>query len=73
VAEDALRALGYGAALGFDHRLAKTTGKPLRLSRLRVDATAGLERFRAIVSGVHAAGYRMSPRAHATPERLRRM
>jgi peptidoglycan/xylan/chitin deacetylase (PgdA/CDA1 family) len=73
VAKETLRELGYRTALGFDHRLAKATGEPLRLSRLRVEAIADLDRFRAIVSGVHAAGYRMSPRAHAALERRRRM
>jgi peptidoglycan/xylan/chitin deacetylase (PgdA/CDA1 family) len=50
----ALRRLQYTIGLLFDHRLAARRGAPLRLSRLRVDSTADLPRFRSIVSGGHA-------------------
>lgn len=54
-AEDRLRQLGYRGAFLFDHRLNRTTLHPLRISRLRVDASAGRQRFRAISSGIHSA------------------
>lgn len=52
-AERALQELGYEAGLLFDHRLGSVRQNPLRLLRLRVDADAPLDRFRAIVSGAH--------------------
>jgi len=64
-AERALRELGYEVGLLFDHRLASVRQHPLRLSRLRVDAGAPLDRFRAIVSGAH-------PLAYEVVRRLRR-
>jgi peptidoglycan/xylan/chitin deacetylase (PgdA/CDA1 family) len=51
--ERTLRRLGYPLALLFDHRLADTTGDPMRLSRLRLSADTTIERARAIVSGAH--------------------
>lgn len=36
---------------GFDHRMAAHNADPLTISRVRVDAGAGLDRFRIIVSG----------------------
>ena len=53
VAEEELQRRGYLAAVGFDHRLARASSDPLRLSRLRVDASAPLSRFRSIVAGTH--------------------
>jgi peptidoglycan/xylan/chitin deacetylase (PgdA/CDA1 family) len=53
VAEGMLEELGYEVAVLFDHKLASLPGHPLRLSRLRLDASAPAERFRAIISGAH--------------------
>jgi peptidoglycan/xylan/chitin deacetylase (PgdA/CDA1 family) len=56
----AVRELGYEAAFLFDHRM---TEVPLEdrtaVSRLRVDADATLDRFRAITSGLHPAVHRV--------------
>jgi peptidoglycan/xylan/chitin deacetylase (PgdA/CDA1 family) len=57
--EGVLRELGYGTALLFDHRLATFDAtEPLRLSRLRIDASASIRRWRAIASGGHAQLFR---------------
>jgi peptidoglycan/xylan/chitin deacetylase (PgdA/CDA1 family) len=55
----AAAAADVGEQIGalFDHRLADPSGDCLRLSRLRVDADAPLDRFRAIVSGAHSAAF----------------
>jgi peptidoglycan/xylan/chitin deacetylase (PgdA/CDA1 family) len=53
--ERTLQRLGYRTALGFDHRIARPAGHPLRLSRLRLDADAEPVRLRAVVSGGHSA------------------
>jgi peptidoglycan/xylan/chitin deacetylase (PgdA/CDA1 family) len=51
-----LRALGYEAAFLFDHRLSQVPPPdPLNISRLRVDSTTSLDRFRIVVSGLHSA------------------
>lgn len=55
--EGELRRLDYEVAVLFDHRLVSQGADPLRLSRLRVDADAPLDRFRAIVSGVHSSAF----------------
>jgi peptidoglycan/xylan/chitin deacetylase (PgdA/CDA1 family) len=60
-AEDIVIQLGYRAALLFDHRLAQPTD-PLRLSRLRTRADSNLDRFRAVVSGIHPELYRIARR-----------
>ena len=52
-----LKELGYELALEFDHRLASIDGDPLRMSRLRIDSDASLDRMAAIASGVHSAGF----------------
>lgn len=57
-AERELIELGYKIGLGFDHRRARTSGSGLRLSRLRVDSSLPVPRFRSIVSGVHPLVYR---------------
>ena len=45
---------GFEAAFLFDHRLsAMPPPDPLRISRLRTDADASLDRFKIIVSGLH--------------------
>jgi peptidoglycan/xylan/chitin deacetylase (PgdA/CDA1 family) len=51
--EGLLRRHGYETGLGFDHRLNRLPGHPLRLSRLRLDADAEQARLRAIASGGH--------------------
>ena len=63
-AEAVLRELGYGSAFLFDHRLTDVRrAHPLRLSRLRVNATGSSDRFRAIVSGLHPAIHRLRGRS----------
>lgn len=48
--------LGFEAAFLFDHRLsANPPPDPLRISRLRVDATTSMDRFKIILSGLHPA------------------
>ncbi|MEZ4681886.1 MAG: polysaccharide deacetylase family protein [Caldilineaceae bacterium] len=55
-AERVLVELGYQAGFLFDHRLSSMPPKhPLRISRVRVDSTTSMERFKLIVSGVHPA------------------
>lgn len=56
-AETALRDLGYDLGVLFDHQLAGPHQDRLRLSRVRVSAGAGVDRFRALVSGAHVALY----------------
>lgn len=62
VVEAELERLGYRLALGFDHRLDRLR-HPLRMSRLRVDSDAPLQRFAAIVAGLHAAAFHLLPRS----------
>lgn len=53
------RRLGYEVAVLFDHRLTDVrVADPMRLSRLRIDATADVRRTRSIVSGAHAVAFR---------------
>lgn len=59
-AESVLEDLGCDLALLSDHRLVDPTASPLRVSRLRLDASAPLNRARAVVSGVHSAGYQLA-------------
>lgn len=57
--ESVLTDLGYDIALLFDHRLADLVGtNPLRVSRVRLDSAASIERARAILSGGHSILYR---------------
>jgi peptidoglycan/xylan/chitin deacetylase (PgdA/CDA1 family) len=67
--ERELERLGYSLAVGFDHRLSRRGQCALRVSRLRIDATAGLPRLRAITSGLHstvlAGATRVSPQLRA--------
>jgi peptidoglycan/xylan/chitin deacetylase (PgdA/CDA1 family) len=47
---------GYRLGFRFDHRLAdRSTTDPFMVSRLRIDSSASLDRFRLIVSGLHPA------------------
>jgi peptidoglycan/xylan/chitin deacetylase (PgdA/CDA1 family) len=74
--EQLLVRLGYRTSVGFDHRLARLPSRPLRLSRLRLDADADPTRLRAVVSGTQpvtmAARDRLTGRATADPRRLPR-
>jgi peptidoglycan/xylan/chitin deacetylase (PgdA/CDA1 family) len=55
-AERELEEEGYLAGFLFDHRLStRAPGNPLRISRLRVGANTSLDRFAAILSGLHPA------------------
>jgi len=54
-----LRMLGYRAAFLFDHRLSpRRPSDPLAISRLRVNSTTTLDRFRTIASGLHPTLHR---------------
>jgi peptidoglycan/xylan/chitin deacetylase (PgdA/CDA1 family) len=57
-----LRELGYATALLAGHRLTPRSSDPLHLQRLRVDASAPLGRFRAILSGAHSAVFHLGKR-----------
>ena len=51
--ESAAETAGYDLGFLFDHRLSKNPpADPLRISRVRVDTTDSLDRFKGIVSGV---------------------
>jgi peptidoglycan/xylan/chitin deacetylase (PgdA/CDA1 family) len=53
-AERVLEELGYGAAFLFDHRIgAFPAANRFRISRVRVNSTTSMTRFRNIVSGLH--------------------
>jgi peptidoglycan/xylan/chitin deacetylase (PgdA/CDA1 family) len=52
-AEAELHKRGYALGFKFDHRHARTTDHPLRLSRLRANSDASLDRMALILSGVH--------------------
>jgi peptidoglycan/xylan/chitin deacetylase (PgdA/CDA1 family) len=59
-AEQVLQELGYRAAFLFDHSSETVPPtKPLRISRLRVDATTSMDRLRIILSGLHTALHRL--------------
>lgn len=60
--EPTLRELGYDLGFLFDHRHAVRGQHPLRLSRLRLDASASPERALLILSGVHGAIMRLRRR-----------
>jgi peptidoglycan/xylan/chitin deacetylase (PgdA/CDA1 family) len=54
-AEEVLRRLGYRSAFLFDHRPAKLpVTDPLRISRIRVDSGASVDRFAILLSGLHS-------------------
>jgi peptidoglycan/xylan/chitin deacetylase (PgdA/CDA1 family) len=58
-AEAVLRRLGYEAAFLFDHRIGEfPPSNPMRTSRVRVNSTDPLSRFRILVSGLHSAVHR---------------
>jgi peptidoglycan/xylan/chitin deacetylase (PgdA/CDA1 family) len=57
---NAVEHIGYRAAFLFDHRLSVSKPPdPLNISRLRMDADAGFDRFRIIVSGLHPSIHRL--------------
>jgi peptidoglycan/xylan/chitin deacetylase (PgdA/CDA1 family) len=61
--EGILRELSYRAGFLFDHALARTPERrPLRISRVRVDSTASIERLRLILSGFHPALHHLRKR-----------
>lgn len=66
-AESVLAALGYQAALLFDHRTSPRNQDPLRLSRLRIDADSPLPRAAAILSGAHSALFHARARVSGGP------
>ena len=65
-----LKRLNYSVALLFDHRLATPSGNPLQMSRLRIDSTASVARFRAIVSGAHPCVFAAQSAARRAARRL---
>jgi peptidoglycan/xylan/chitin deacetylase (PgdA/CDA1 family) len=67
--DDELRRLDYSAGLLFDHRLARLSGNPLAMSRLRIDSQVDLARFKAIVSGAHPALFAAQRKASALVRR----
>jgi peptidoglycan/xylan/chitin deacetylase (PgdA/CDA1 family) len=55
-AAEALKELGYEAAFLFDHRVAHLPPEDVfRISRVRVNSTTNLSRFKLIMSGLHPA------------------
>lgn len=60
--EPVLRELGYDLGFLYDHHHMRTGQDPLRLSRLRLDASADAERTELIVSGVLGAIMRVRRR-----------
>jgi peptidoglycan/xylan/chitin deacetylase (PgdA/CDA1 family) len=53
---DAVAGCGYAVAFTFDHRLSdRTPSDPLLISRVRVNSTTSMARFRTILSGMHPA------------------
>lgn len=59
-AEAALAELGYRVAVVFDHRLTHLRRQsPRRLSRLRVNSELSLNRYRAILGGLHPVVHRI--------------
>ena len=54
---------GYTTAFGFDHRLVSRHADPLCVSRVRVDSSTRLDRFRTLVSGVHPALHHLRGRS----------
>ncbi|WP_169743372.1 polysaccharide deacetylase family protein [Knoellia sinensis] len=55
-------ALGYVGSLLFDHRLSSVSGDPHRISRLRIDSDATLDRTLSILSGAHSAAFQVVAR-----------
>jgi len=53
---------GYEVAFLFDHSLSRRRpSEPDQISRLRVDSTTEMDRFRTILSGLHPALHRVRP------------
>lgn len=53
--EACVAAMGHDLAFAFDHRVVHDRPNPLRVSRIRVDSDAPMDRFRIRVSGLHPA------------------
>ncbi len=73
--EDAERHLadrGYELVALFDHHLTARRPDPLRVSRLRLDATASAPRVAAVTSGVHSGLFSLRSDASTLGARLRR-
>lgn len=68
-AERALVELGYRVGLLFDHRLTRRGGNPLRLSRLRLDSDAPVERASAILAGGHSGVFHLRERVATVARR----
>lgn len=66
-ADALLRSAGYDVALLFDHRVAGWSSDPLRMSRLRLDSSAPIERVRAVLSGSHSAFVGRGARSKLNP------
>lgn len=60
---DQVREAGYTLAFAFDHKVVSRKPDPLVVSRVRVDASAELDRFKILVSGLHPTLHRMRGRA----------
>ena len=71
-AEHILRDGEYELCALFDHRLATRSAGALRLSRLRVDSDAPMDRFRAILSGAHSGLFNVRQRAATLASATRR-
>lgn len=52
--ERATERAGYEVAFAFDHRVCGSSIPPHRVSRVRVDSTAAMPRFRLLLSGAHS-------------------
>ncbi len=57
-ADSELRRLGYAMAFLFDHRPTRIRGNPFTVSRVRANASSGIDRFATLVSGLHPAVHR---------------
>jgi len=57
VAEWFLSRAGAQGACLFDHRLVSRRAGPMRISRLRISASASVGRFKDIISGAHPAAF----------------
>lgn len=68
-AEAVLAGAGYAVAALFDHHVVGRRPAPLRLSRLRVDASVPPVRFRAIVTGAHSAVFGAASRVRSVASR----
>lgn len=68
-AEAVLERAGYEVAPVFDHHLVAREPSPLRLSRLRIDADAPMDRLRAVLSGAHSGAFHARERLRSAAGR----